>query len=521
MKSISILVLVFFFGIANVHSQQAGTAIKSASTPQQIPDSAATKPEKKGPSIPRPSPLRELQTDLEEIINLPELSNASVGIAIQNIESGEYFFRKNESRSLLPASTQKILTTAAGLELLGRDFRYTTRIYTSGIVQPSGEFTGNLIIRAAGDPTMSPFFYPDPMELLDHIAQALDSLGIRSIRGNLIIDHSYFDNQIYGPGWAIDDIPYPYSAQVSAIAFYDNKVDITVLPGEKPGDPGKIGLQPENDYVRIINMVITGNADEPSIVFAERDNRSNIIEVRGRIGQNQQSTKLSIAIDNPPRFFLHLLRNQLEKQGLRIRGALIDSEDLNEPLSYSGLKQIYAFSSPPLSEIIAVINKFSHNLCAEMLLKTIGKESSGTGSFPKGTEQVKRFAASLGLAPDNLIAVDGSGLSRLNLITPQQQVTLLSRLFRSRNREDIIASLSMPGAQGTLRNRLTRSRAEKSVYAKTGSMNNVSCLCGYIFTRDSEALSFSIMVNGFTVPESIVYNMQDLICMRLASFSRK
>lgn len=495
-----------------------------APTTVKLTTSDTTKVEKRQVRF---SPVRELQMDIDALLGASELSNANIGVAVLAIENGEYFFRRNETKNYIPASTLKALTTAAALEILGKDFRYSTKIYLDGEPTKNGEFVGNVIVRGVGDPTMSSYFFPDPLEILEDLAQKLDSLGIRSIRGNIIADDSYFDNNYYASGWAYDDMMYPYSAQVSALSFADNKVDFQIYPSLAIGQLSKITMSPDNTYIHVVNKVLTAPSDSPEILIPYRDPISNSIELRGKIPMEAKGvgeiigSKLSVTIDNPTLYFLNLFKQTLEKHGIRIRGALFNIDDWNMKISYNLLQPICEHTSPPLSEIIAVINKFSHNLCAEMLLKTIGKETTGIGSFAKGIEQVKKFAIRQGIPSDNINIVDGSGLSRLNLISPQNQVTLLSSVYRSDKRDVFLESLATPGAQGTLRGRMTQSRAEKNVKAKTGSMNNVSAICGYITTRDQEPLAFSIIANGFTVPENIIHNLQDLICMRLASFTRK
>ncbi|HYF02406.1 MAG TPA: D-alanyl-D-alanine carboxypeptidase/D-alanyl-D-alanine-endopeptidase [Patescibacteria group bacterium] len=474
---------------------------------------------------PRPSPIRELQSDIDGLLANPDFSNAFIGMAVQSIESGEYMYRRNETKNFLPASALKLLTTAAALEYLGPDFRYTTRVFLDGELQPSGEFIGNIIVRAAGDPSMSSYFYTDPTDILEAFASKLDSVGIRSIRGNIIGDDSYFDRVHLGPGWAWDDEIYPYSAQINALSFNDNKVDITIIPGKAAGDPAKVLMNPDISYVRILNNVYTAQPNEVTEIIPLRESHSNVIEINGRIAMDSLGTQkpysLSLTIDNPTLFFLSLLKQSLEKRGIRFRGALLDVDDWNERIVYNELTPVAQHVSPTLGEIVKVTNKFSHNLCAEMILKTVGKESSGQGSFVKGTDQLKRFASTIGISPDHIALADGSGLSRMNAITPQQFVTLLSSMYRSANRKEFMASLAVPGEPGTLRGRMTRSRAEKSVIAKTGSLNNISTLSGYVTTRDNETLAVAIMLNNYTVPDSMARNLQDLLCMRLASFTRK
>lgn len=318
--------------IAQSHSksdQNDSTRTKSPSTLQPKVNVDSNKQERRQVRF---SPVRELQTDIDGLVSTPELSNASIGISIVSIENGEYFYRKNETKNFIPASTLKTLTTAAALEYLGRDFRYSTKIYFDGEPPKDGEFTGNMIIRASGDPTMSSFFYADPIDVLEVIALKLDSLGIRSIRGNIIADDSYFDDNYYAAGWALDDVMYPYSAQVNALSFGDNKVDVRVVPAQNIGELSKITMQPDNTYVRIINNTLTVPSDIPEILTPYREPRTNSIEIRGKIPfdtklpNTTRGTRMSLTIDNPSLFFLNLFKQTLEKHGIKVRGALLDYE---------------------------------------------------------------------------------------------------------------------------------------------------------------------------------------------------
>jgi PBP4 family serine-type D-alanyl-D-alanine carboxypeptidase len=476
--------------------------------------------------------IRHLQEDLEDILSVSELSNASIGISVINLETGETFYKKNPNILLIPASTLKLFTTAAGLEVLGSDFHYATRIYIDGTIKDSGELDGDIIIRASGDPSMSLMYMKDPSVILDNIALKLDSLRIKSIKGNIILDHGYFDNESFGPGWAIDDVPYPYSAPISAISFYDNKVELSFKPGVKAGDYSRLTIIPDNSYLRIVNNVMTVQSNTPTVLETDSDPRSGVIDIQGAIAlpdptlstkktSADPSTSIGLSIDDPVQYFLHVFKQRLEKMGIRIRGSLLRNELIDGPINYVELKQIFTHVSPPISSIIGIINTFSHNLGADMLFKTMGKEQFGEGSFSKGSESIKKYLSSIGIMPEQCSIVDGSGLSRLNLLSAQQQTTLLSKVHRSTYKEVFRASLAKPGIPGTLNNRMLKSLAQQQVIAKTGSMNNVSCLSGYAITRDGEDLAFSIMINGFTVPDGIIRNIQDMICMRLASFTRK
>ena len=135
--------------------------------------------------------LKELRSDIDALLDNPDFSTGFIGICIQSIETGEYFYRLNDTKNFIPASTLKLLTTSASIDYLGKDFKFTTKLYLDGEIKENGEFTGNIIIRGGGDPTLSKYFHPNPISILDKWAIILDSLGINSIKGNIIADDSY------------------------------------------------------------------------------------------------------------------------------------------------------------------------------------------------------------------------------------------------------------------------------------------------------------------------------------------
>jgi D-alanyl-D-alanine carboxypeptidase/D-alanyl-D-alanine-endopeptidase (penicillin-binding protein 4) len=468
--------------------------------------------------------IKELQNDLIALVESSDFANSMIGVSVLSLRTGEFFFRHNSNKNFIPASTLKLITTAAALDYLGSDYRYTTRLYLDGDLADNGLFTGNIIIRGAGDPSFSRFYREKPLEIIEQFVNCLDSLGISSIQGNIIGDDSYFDDVYYAPGWAWDDMLYPYSAQVNAISINDNKLDFFVFQGDTVGETTKISVYPENSYIRIINNVKTGSSEELTNISLVRDYGTNLIELKGVIAYDSTDNnydKISATIDNPTLFFLNIFREELENKFIRFRGALLDIDDIDVKHDYTALETICEFKSPTLSEMIKVINQSSHNLSAELLLKTISKENTGSGNFMNGIEEINNYLNENGINHSSVSINDGSGLSRLNLISPDYMVTLLSSVYRSEFKDIFRASLARPGEFGTLERRMRRSLAAENVIAKTGSMNNVSNISGYVTTSDGEELAYSIMMQGFTVPGSLAHNLQDLMLMRLSSFSRK
>jgi D-alanyl-D-alanine carboxypeptidase/D-alanyl-D-alanine-endopeptidase (penicillin-binding protein 4) len=470
------------------------------------------------------SNMQILQSDLQALINNPDMSNAIIGVSVRSLSSGEQFFKYNDTKSFTPASNQKILTTATALKLLGKEFKYTTSAYLDGDLLQNGEYFGGIIIRGSGDPTMSNYFIKDPLEFVEMFASKLDSMGVRIIRGNIIGDDSYFDDVYYGPGWAWDDFLFPFCAQSNALSINDNMVSIRVQQGDTTGSPADIFVNPDCSYFRVINRIRTVGIGDLSEIVPFREPNSNIFELDGQIAFDTSGVNtidLQVTIDNPTLYFLNILKETLEKHNIRFRGALLDIQDYNDEIDYMSLKPVFEYQSPNLSEIVKIINQQSHNLAADNLLRTIAKETTGVGSFANGSLQMIKFASSAGIPPDKIAIFDGSGLSRFNLFTPKYMVDLLAKIYKTEFRDVFMASLASPGQEGTLKRRMTQTLAEKRVKAKSGSMNNISTLSGYVTTRDNEILAFSIMTMNFTVPRTLAHNIEDLICMRLASFSRK
>lgn len=467
--------------------------------------------------------INDLQKDIDELLESSDLKNAQVGIYVQSIQSGEVIYKRNHEKNFIPASTSKLITSSAALDILGTDFQFNTEMYLAGDKDANGEFKGNIIIRGFGDPTNSQFYTNNPYNVFDEFIDKLDSLGIKSIKGNIIGDDSYLDNQYYGQGWAWDDMIFPYSAQINAINFMDNKIDCIVEQGDSIGMTAKIKIVPDNSYVRVINNVKTVQKTEVSEIIAARDAITNIITLSGSVGFDslkKENSIISVAVDNPTLFFLNIFKDRILKRKIKYRGALLDIDDLNDRPFYPKLKQASQLFSKNLTEVVKDINKNSNNLTAEIILKTIGKEVTGTGSTKKGIEQISKYLSKMGISFDNIGYVDGSGLSRLNLISPVNQVRLLSEIQKMPYKDIFLNSLAQPGENGTLKRRMTKTLAEGNIFAKTGSMDNVTCICGYARTKDKELLAFSIMINNFTVPGNLVRNIQDLICMRLAGFKR-
>lgn len=466
------------------------------------------------------SRIAEFWQQIDDIFNDPNFNSANWGVVVKSLETGEYLYKRNEDKLMVPASNLKLFTTSAGLLLLGKNYRYKTNLYMNGNLEGS-ILKGDLIIQGSGDPTISGRFHEeDTYKVYNDWADTLLSRGIEEITGNLIGDDKLFDENGLGEGWSWDYETYWYSASTSAISFNDNCVDIIIKPTEA-GKQASLSILPETKYVTIINKVVTVPKDTPTDIDVYRERGTNIITVFGKISENSEEFKTYSTVNNPTQFSLIVLKDILKKKGIIIRGYATDIDEENVSLDYSKMKKIFTHYSVPLSEIVRVINKNSQNFYAEQLLKTIGLAKYGFGSIENGVKAVKNLLREMGINSEDMIMADGSGLSRLDLVTPRQIVDLLNYMYKNETFSVFYQTLPVAGIDGSLARRMLRSKAENNVRAKTGYLGGVRSLCGFVHTADNEPVAFSIIVNNYIVPATLADNLQDLVCLRLANFSRK
>lgn len=462
----------------------------------------------------------EFWEEMDDIFNDPTFSNAHWGVVIQSLETGEYLYKRNEDKFFVPASNMKLFTTAAGLLLLGEDYKFSTNIYTDGYID-SSILVGNLIIQGRGDPTISGRFYNNNVyAVYSDWADSLIALGIDEINGNIIGDDNLFDDVGLGKGWSWDYESYWYAAQSGAISLNDNCVDLTVIYNREKNIID-LSISPESRYLVVQNEVRLVPEDSITDVKVYRERGSNFVSVYGTLSKKVDSLKTYVTVNNPTQYAMVVLRKVLQQKGITVKGYPVDIDDYGEQLDYKDTQFLFTYFSPDMREIVKVINKGSHNFYAEQLLKTIGLEMEGLGTVKNGIEAANEIFTDIGLNPDNIVMADGSGLSHHNMTTPKQITTLLKYFYNSNLFSSFYNSLPIAGVDGTLGNRMKNSRAKEQVRAKTGYIRAARSLSGYTHTGDKEPIVFSIICNNFNVPVKLAENIQDLVCLRLINFKRK
>ncbi|HQF43808.1 MAG TPA: D-alanyl-D-alanine carboxypeptidase/D-alanyl-D-alanine-endopeptidase, partial [Ignavibacteriaceae bacterium] len=334
-------------------------------------------------------------------------------------------------------------------------------------------------------------------------------------------DDNLFDDTGLGVGWLWDYETDWYAAQSSALSYNDNCIDITIKYNSK-ADSIIVTYNPALRNIVLLNNVSAAKKNERTSIDVYRERGTNVITVSGTFRKDSDSVVTYSTVMNPTQFMIMAFKNRLEQRKIRVNGYSIDIDDYDREMNYNDMDLLFTWYSEPLSEIIKVINKGSQNFFAEQLLKTIGLEKKGFGSAVNGISVLKELFGEIGLNPENIVMVDGSGLSYINMVTPRQIVELLKYVY-SNNKiyPDFFNSLSIAGVDGTIGKRMNNTSAENNVRAKTGFISHVRSLSGYAFTGDSEPIAFSIIANNFNVPIKLADNIQDLVCLRLTNFRRK
>jgi serine-type D-Ala-D-Ala carboxypeptidase/endopeptidase (penicillin-binding protein 4) len=449
-----------------------------------------------------------LGADLDAILADPGLAGADVGLVVTTLE-GDPVYRRAGDRRQQPASNAKLATSAAALEVLGPDHTFTTTVASTGR-RLGPVLDGGLYLRGTGDPTMLARDY-------DTLAAQVARSGIRVVRGKLTADDTWFDDVRLGLSWAWDDEPYYYNAQVSALTAapdtdYDaGSIIVRVAPGAA-GTRAKVTTEPPTDYVRVVNTATTGAPGSANTISVDREHGSNTFTVTGSIPAGGAVTSEWMAVWEPTGYAAALFRSALRRHGVTVLGATIRGA------TPAGATRLASRESMPLRELQVPFLKLSNNLHAEILVKAMGRATTGQGSWDAGRTALVAALNRLGVT-GRLSMADGSGLSRMDQISPDQLAQLLAGAVDRPWFGEWFEALPIAGEPdrlvgGTLRNRMRGTAAEGAVHAKTGTLTGVTGLSGYVDTAGGERWIFS-MVSNNTIGVN-AKAIEDAVAVRLA-----
>jgi D-alanyl-D-alanine carboxypeptidase/D-alanyl-D-alanine-endopeptidase (penicillin-binding protein 4) len=485
------------------------------------------------PGTPFPAPGSDIAAEL--LARHKAIARAAWGAEIINLSTGEVLFSHNPDHFFVPASNAKLFSTALALSRLGPDHRFVTRLGASSPPTANGMLAGDLHIIGSGDPSLSSRNYPytkdgnhgDPLAAVKELVLRLKQSGIRRITGDIIGNDRAWVWEPYPPGWAQNDALYEYGAPVSALILNDNSVSVRIRPGGTAAAPARVSLFPETGYFGV-HATISTVTSGPARIEEERAPGSRTLRLRGEIPLKGGSGIL-IAVDDPAHFFAHAFRDALISAGIGVDGIArarhrFAHESANpdpDPPVILATRE-----SPRLAEIIQVVNKVSQNLHAEMLLRESSGSAAAAASRAGSLRLMRDFLRSAGIPPSDYALFDGSGLSRLTLLTPSTCTRLLRHMYASEHRAAWLDSLPIGGSDGTLSSRFralangprsaggsTDAPSLPRVFAKSGTLTHVTTLSGYAYTARGEMLAFSVMTNNFNASAAAARSFIDDLLM--------
>ncbi|HEV2862492.1 MAG TPA: D-alanyl-D-alanine carboxypeptidase/D-alanyl-D-alanine-endopeptidase [Pyrinomonadaceae bacterium] len=501
-----------------------------AQTPTPTPTPAATPTPAPTPASAAPRTLEELRARIGEIMARPELASSSLAVKVASLDTGRVLFEQNAQKWMQPASNLKLYTVAAALDRFGPDYRFVTSVYAPARPDSSGAVKGDLVVYGRGDPTYATRFGPegdtDYYRAINELATSITAAGVRRVEGDMVGDESYFVGGPFAPGWEWDDLQWWYGAEVSALTVNDNSVDLSVKPGARVGDPCRITVGPPTPLVTIVDRTTTGPRGTRRELEVHRPLGQNVIEITGSLPLEDRGYTASVAVSRPALMFATMLRTALEARGVVFTGKTrtVDSQARadGQPLPVSSLIEVAKRESPPLSTIAAQTMKPSQNLYTELLLRTLGKAAatdSKQRSDRAGIDAVRAFLRRAGIEDGRVQMLDGSGLSRADLVTADATLQLLVYMNRHPSGAVFRAALPIAGVDGTLRNRMRGTPAQNNVRAKTGTLSSSNTLSGYLFSAAGERLAFSVMINNPPPNGDARTSFVDAVAVLLASFA--
>jgi D-alanyl-D-alanine carboxypeptidase/D-alanyl-D-alanine-endopeptidase (penicillin-binding protein 4) len=460
------------------------------------------------PPVPTQPPIASLRDDLRAIFDSPQFERSYWSVLVRRAESPEDLFALNAGKLMMPGSAMKIVTAAAAAERLGWNHRFQTRVVSTAPIE-GGILRGDLVIMGGGDPAISE--RGDQPGVMRRLARQVREAGIRSIEGGIIGHDDLFDDKGFGDGWTLDNLPYGYSAPVSALIYNEGSVDLVIRAGAAAGDPVVIQVRPEGSGLQLDNKLVTVAESGPGMLTLHRVAGLRRVTVEGQIPAKSTPFVRTASVDNPTLFFAEAFRDALVMEGVQVAGDAADIDDFASKPDLAGAGALVTHQSSPLFDLVASMMRVSQNQYAEMLLKFIG-----------GRTAVQQILTGWKFPDDGYVVVDGSGLSRYNYVTSDTLVRILQVMHADpKHAASFSEALPVAGRDGTLAKRLAGTAAEGRVRAKTGTVDNVRAIAGYVQAADGDTLVFSMIANNFTGSNSLIDAAADNALVRLATFNAR
>lgn len=465
------------------------------------------------------------QGGLQQAINTfakdDQFTHASVGISVIEVESGKQIASHEAQKSLLPASSLKVVTTASALAILGEDFTFKTELQYDGTIDDSGTLKGNLYVKGYGDPTLGSSKFDAAMKLdavMTTLVAAVQKVGIKKIDGMIVGDASYFDSAVSGRTWPWEDMGNYYGAGAWGLNIHDNLYYLHFQQNAKLGVQPKIKFtDPAIPNFTLINEIRSAgkNTGDNAYIFAAPFSYTAF--VRGTIPIGSKTFTIKGAIPEPPFLVAHLLMKELEVKGvLTNRIATTQLELEREGYAEKKRTTIKTINSLPLKTIVKETNLKSVNLYCESMLRAIGQKVAGIGSSEEGLKAIYDFWSKKGLKTAGFFMEDGSGLSIRNSVASFHLASIMRLVAKDKTLYDsFYTSLPDAGKTGSLKYMFKGTAAIGKLKAKSGGMSRVRSYTGYARSKSGTLLAFSIIANNFEGSSSTVRKKMEKVMLSM------
>lgn len=434
---------------------------------------------------------QELKTD--SLFN-----NAIIGIMAVD-GNGKVIADWNSNLPMLTASTMKTVTTGVGLNLLGPDFRFSTKVAYSGEIA-DGILNGDIYIIGGADPTLGSAdeVAYDTDSVFGVWADGLKNAGIREVNGNIVADDSYLVRELIPDSWSWGNLGADYGSGTSGLCFHENTQRFVLKPGMNVGDSVKIEIvYPIIPGQKIINDLTTGEPGSGDRSWYYLDDITRTALYSGSVAIDRKEARSVNSSRFPHLSCAYHFAQFLAENGIKVNGAIKDIKQMPEDTEREIVAETF---SPRLIDIINVTNSISNNLYAETIFKTIGKVATGTGSYDSSAVAVVRELEKMGVDTYGFTQSDGSGLSRENYVSPEFFCKYYTAMEENANFVPFFNSLPVPGREGTLKSVLKGEpdSIKSRIHAKSGSLSSVRCYAGYVEGgKKSGLIKFAILTNNY------------------------
>lgn len=463
----------------------------------------------------------QVQTAIDQFAASTHLKNASIGFHVIDLSNGATVASYNEETVLPTASTAKLFSTATALEILGEDYRPTTRIYADGNIDSAGVLHGNLWIRGGGDPSLGSKYFCSAGHERDFLFAWADSLkekGIQKIEGSIIADASEFGYNGAPDGWNWVDMGNYYGAGPSGLTIFDNLVQYTFKVPSRVGSSSKLtSLTPSVPNLEVHNYVkaASGGGDN-SYIYGAPYSMDRF--VTGTLPAGSSAFVVKGSLPDPEHQFAYELEKVLKEKGIQIDGSLntARSMELNSGNSfYAKHTLLFSHFGARIGDIVDKTNERSINLFAEHLVNLVGYHKTGDGSTENGLRVLENYWSKK-WSTSGMHINDGSGLSRSNAISASNFTDLLKAMHSGKNGVRFKESLPVAGVSGTMRYICRNQSGHGKIAAKSGSMTRVRSYAGYVDASSGKKYAFALIVNNQTCSNSALIDKMEVVFNTIA-----